>query len=123
MTPFEAFLAFLVVMGIISIPFAAIITRSRSPIGQAIAERIRRRTQRKLGPPAASVVPPAASAPPPAVSVAHVSATTAQLPNREEPDPHALIELQQAELTEMSTRLEFLERLLEEQSDAASRQD
>ncbi len=49
MTPFEALLAFLVVLGVLTIPITAIITRSRSPIGQAIAERIRRKTERKYG--------------------------------------------------------------------------
>ncbi len=52
MSAFEAFLAFMVVIGVISIPFAAVITRSRSPIGQAIAERIRRRTEARYGRPA-----------------------------------------------------------------------
>ncbi|MFP4384267.1 MAG: hypothetical protein ACLFST_15745 [Spirochaetia bacterium] len=41
----EALMAFLVVMGFISIPITAIITRKNSPIGQAIAERIRNKTK------------------------------------------------------------------------------
>jgi hypothetical protein len=42
----EALMAFLVVMGFISIPITAIITRKNSPIGQAIAERIRNKTKK-----------------------------------------------------------------------------
>jgi hypothetical protein len=49
MTPFEAFLAFLVVAGVLAIPITAIISRNGSPIGQAIADRIRRKTERKYG--------------------------------------------------------------------------
>ncbi len=49
MTGCEAFLAFPVVPGVLAIPITAIVTRSKSPIGQAIADRIRRKTECKYG--------------------------------------------------------------------------
>ena len=96
MSPFEAFLAFMVVMGVISIPLAAVITRSRSPIGQAIAERIRRRTEARFGKPAPTVLPDSDRA------------VTSDVERRLQ-----LIEDQQCELGEISRKIDFLERLIE----------
>ena len=110
MAPYEALFAFLVVMGIISIPLAAIITRSRSPIGQAIAERIRRRTEKKLGKAGRTSE---AGAPGDGAS-------------REAPrgkDPYELIARQQESLHEMSNRLEFLERLLDREEQPHGRDE
>ena len=104
MTPLETILAFLTVMGVIAIPFAAVITRKSSPIGHAIAERIRRKTERKLGPPAEEPDPGRRATPRP-----HAGGSI------DTPDPVALIESQQQSLHEMSNRLEFLERLLEKE--------
>ncbi|MFW5688573.1 MAG: hypothetical protein ACOC1U_03290 [Spirochaetota bacterium] len=106
MTPFEAFLAFLTVMGIIAVPLSAIITRSRSPIGQAIAERIRRKTERKLGPSPASLGGTARSG---------ASIPASASPGAAEAESRLLeiVERQEETLTMMSSRLEFLERLLE----------
>ena len=95
MSAFEAFLAFMVVMGVISIPFAAVVTRSRSPIGQAIAERIRRRTEARYGGPAPTALPDG-------------SAGTPDIERRLQ-----LVEDQQTELAEISRKLDFLERLVE----------
>jgi hypothetical protein len=102
MTALEVILAFLVVMGVISIPLTAIVTRTSSPIGQAIADRIRRKTERRFGPSPGS----AASALPENNKPVATGAP-------EERDPAALIEQQQQNLQQMSTRLEFLERLIE----------
>jgi hypothetical protein len=96
MSAFEAFLAFMVVMGVISIPFAAVITRSRSPVGRAIAERIRRRTEARFGTPAPTALPNG---------------------NREgSPDIERrlqLVEDKHHELAEISRKIDFLERLIE----------
>ncbi len=96
MSAFEAFLAFMVVMGVISIPFAAVITRSRSPIGQAIAERIRRRTEAKYGRPAPTALPEGSGA-----------------GTRDIEERLRLVEDQQSELCEISRKIDFLERLIE----------
>jgi len=111
-TPFEALLAFLVVMGAISVPLVAVINRSSSPIGRAIAERIRRRTERRYGP------DPTRDRHALSDAGRRPYAPRPGLPESPDPgdarDPSALIEAQQQELREMGARLEFLERLLED---------
>ena len=100
MSAFEAFLAFMVVMGVISIPFAAVITRSRSPIGQAIAERIRRRTEARYGGPGPTALSDGSGA------------GTHDIEQR-----LRLVEDQQSELGEISRKIDFLERLIERSQD------
>ncbi|MFW5850283.1 MAG: hypothetical protein ACOCXN_11010 [Spirochaetota bacterium] len=101
MSPFEVLAAFLVVMGVVSIPIIALINRSKSPIGQAIADRIRSKTAAQYGRLPAS---PASTSPNPPSAAPENDA-----------DPLAVIERQQEHLREMGTRLEFLERLIEKQ--------
>lgn len=106
MSPFEAFLAFLTVAGVLSIPLAAIITRRNSPIGQALADRIRRRTELRFP---ASQSSGAVSQPGvdegrllPSHAVSH------RLDLQQE-----LIEQQQQAMDELSAKLDFVQRLLE----------
>lgn len=121
MAPYEALFAFLVVMGVISIPLAAIITRSRSPIGQAIAERIRRKTERKLGKAGVDQPGLAATGEPGETGRAGGAGAPGDGVSHDAPpgkDPYELIARQQESLHEMSNRLEFLERLLEREEHA-----
>ena len=109
MTGFESFLAFMVVMGILSIPLAAILTRRNSAIGQAWADRIRRKTEARLGPKRRHIAIPEARA-------------TASDPG-ESARQIELIEAQQQEIQDLALKIDFLQRLLEEkQSDSGAGQ-
>lgn len=91
----------------------AIITRRNSPIGDAIAERIRRRTERALGRIDFSTP---RSARPAATASAGGEATAP--PSPDDANPVARIAHQQETLSELTARLDFLERLVEEKSTA-----
>ena len=96
MTGLESILIFLVVMGVISIPLAAIVTRRSSPVGQAIADRIRGRRHRH---PQIQQASEAIQAP---------EAEDARL---------RLIESQQNEIADLSAKIDFLQRLVEEKQE------
>ena len=112
MTGLETILAFLTVMGIISVPFAAVITRRSSPIGQALADRIRRKTElREAAGRLVPGVPP--EAPAGLLSARSASGEPAQLAV-----PLSMLEDQQREIQELTEKIDFLQRLIENQQDA-----
>ena len=106
MTGLESLLAFLVVMGVLSIPFAAVITRKNSPIGQALADRIRRKTE--LRERAGRLVE--------GVPVPRDQRTIqARAPEDTQASQLAMLENQQTEIQELSEKIDFLQRLIENQ--------
>jgi archaellum component FlaG (FlaF/FlaG flagellin family) len=106
MSSFEEILAFLVVAGVIAISLAAIITRKNSAIGQAIADRMRRRAE--LRDAARSHI---AAIPEPRTPIDHGAAG----PDTKT-DQLAILEAQQTEIGELSSKIDFLQRLVEEQN-------
>ncbi|MCK4515326.1 MAG: hypothetical protein KAU31_08715 [Spirochaetaceae bacterium] len=101
----EVVLAFLVAMGVISIPLAAIITRKSSPIGQAFAHRIRRRTDAREAKRALKQGLLAAA------TGNSVPANSESVPA----DHLEILEAQQNVIGELSEKIDFLQRLIEDQ--------
>lgn len=101
MTELEVILAFASVMGVLSLPLMLIVNRKGSPIGEALAERVRRKTERRYGPSTAVFPKPA----PKTMALEH---------SADESDAFA-----QQEVARLAERVDFLERLLEERSRAA----
>jgi hypothetical protein len=110
MNPLETILAFLVVMGVIAIPLAAVITRRNSATGEALADRIRRRNRLRE---AAQARKPGNVAPQPA---AIPSENTQSL----DPDQLAILDANQTEIRELTSKIDFLQRLVEEQKDSSA---
>ena len=110
MTGLETILAFLVVMGVIAIPFAAVITRKSSAIGQALGDRIRRKTELREASGRLVRGQPEALAGPGANARNTRNAQTDQL---------AMLEHQQQEIKELSEKIDFIQRLIENQHDDA----
>jgi len=114
MTGLETILAFLVVMGVISLPLTAIITRKNSPIGQALADRIRRKTEIREA--AGRLVRGL-----PTGTQQHAgsdpTANRATFPSGGEDRANqlAMLENQQSEIQELSHKIDFLQRLIEKQ--------
>jgi hypothetical protein len=98
-------LSFLFAMGIVSIPIIAIVTRKNSPIGQAMAERIRLRTLRHH----TAALPPGHQ--PPTTAGGHA----APLDAAERETQRVLIEAQDAEIRDLSEKVEFLQKLIEKE--------
>ena len=105
MNPLEAILAFLTVMGIISIPLAAVITRKNSPVGQAFAHRIRRRTDARQAKRALAKGTPTAP----------TRSSIPALPDDVAVDHLGILEAQQIVISELSDKIDFLQRLIEDQ--------
>ena len=101
MPPFETTLAFIMVFSLAFVlPFTAIISRKNSPIGQALADRIRRR--RRL---AVDEVP----AP---KQLEHRNQLLIQLERQQE-----LLQEQQIEIKQLQDRIDFLDRLVDRRED------
>jgi hypothetical protein len=127
MTILEEILAFLFVMGIVSIPIVAILTRKNSAIGQAWADRIRMRSERRFGRLLASRRraseallyghndggqpgrPPDTNTSSADGSPGAGSATDRAFAHQQE-----IIDAQQVEIGELSTKIEFLQKLIED---------
>ena len=113
MGPLETVFAFLVVMGIISIPLAAVITRKNSAIGQACADRIRRRGELREARRSPQLVAGPAARP-------QSDTSAPRYHERMGPDSAAqdaqqqILEAQQDEIRELQGKVDFLQRLLEE---------
>lgn len=108
MTIFETILAFLTVAILLSIPITAIITRKSSIIGQAIADRIRNRGKLRDRA-AARFLPGDSDTNPPQAGSSDLAAIVAR--------QESMIETQQEELSEIRTKLDFVQRLLESSED------
>jgi hypothetical protein len=111
MSALEEILAFLFVMGIVSIPIVAILTRKNSAIGQAWADRIRLRSERRHGRllAATRATIDTSRAHGPASTGGHDRAADQEWGKQQE-----IIDAQQAEIKELYEKVEFLQRLIED---------